>query len=287
MSGARILDRGFTHVGERRHGPRASVRTLTTHTVRRVLGLRRRFRHKVVPLFVLAIAYLPAAAFVGVATLLPEQLAEQVLPSPVEFLGSITTAIVVFTAFSAPETLCPDRRDRSLGLYLASPLTRTTYLLAKALALIGVMALITLGPPLLVQVGLALLGVGPSGPVEVATAILRAVAGGLVLSLGFTAIGLAGSSLTDRRAFASAGILLTVFLLSLSTNILTGEVGLPAEVGLLDPVRVLPETVARLYGESSVLVEAATPVVLLGALGWVVVPGAVAWSRYRRLEVGR
>ena len=41
-------------------------------------------------------------------------------------------AVLVFVAFVAPEVLCPDRRTGMLGLYLASPLTRDTYLVGKA-----------------------------------------------------------------------------------------------------------------------------------------------------------
>ena len=70
------------------------------------------------------------------------------LPSYSDYYGYVTAAIVVFTAFVAPELLCSDRRDRMLGLYLASPLTRDTYLLAKAAAVMAVLGLVTLGPPL-------------------------------------------------------------------------------------------------------------------------------------------
>src|SRR3712207_8505042 len=57
-----------------------------------------------------------------------------VLPTYHEYYGFITAAIVVFVALVGPEVLCPDRRDGMLGMYLASPLTRDSYLGAKLLA---------------------------------------------------------------------------------------------------------------------------------------------------------
>ena len=62
------------------------------------------------------------------------------LPTYGEYYGFIVSAIIVFVAFVAPEVLCTDRRTGMLGLYLASPLTRDTYLLAKAIAVAVVLA---------------------------------------------------------------------------------------------------------------------------------------------------
>lgn len=287
MSDARILDRGFRRLTTQRLGTSASLRALTLYTARRVLGLRRRFRYKLIPLVVAAGAYFPAIVFVGVAALAPEQFAQALIPGPADFLGSITGSIVLFTAFSAPETLCPDRRDRTLGLYLASPLTRTSYLAAKALAVFGVLLLVTLGPPLLVQVGQALLGVGPDGFSDVMLAIVRAVAGGVVLSVGFTAVGLAGSSLTDRRAFAAAGIFLTLILLGVVGEVLTDQLGAPAWAGLVDVTAVFPEVVARLYGDEFDLAGVGLLPLLGGAFGWVLGLGGLVLWRYRRLAVTR
>ncbi len=50
-----------------------------------------------------------------------------------------------------------------LGLYLASPLDRDTYLLAKATAVGLVLSLVTLGPPLFMLIARTVAGVGPDG----------------------------------------------------------------------------------------------------------------------------
>jgi hypothetical protein len=155
VSDARILDRGYRRYDGPRRGARGAVASLTRQSALRALGLRRTFWAKVFPLLSAVIAYLPATVFVGIAALFPDELLDPdaVIPGYADYYGFITAAIVVFVALVGPEVLCPDRRDGMLGLYLASPLTRDTYLLAKALAVVPVLAIVTVGPPLLLLVG--------------------------------------------------------------------------------------------------------------------------------------
>ena len=133
-------------------------------SVQRALGLRRRFRYKVLPLVVAVIAYVPAIVFVGVAALVPDQIADEVVPLYGDYYGFVTAAILLFVAFVVPEVLCTDRQTGMLGLYLASPLTRDTYLAMKAAAVTSVLTVVTLGPPLLLLVGYSLLDQGPGWP---------------------------------------------------------------------------------------------------------------------------
>ena len=111
----------------------------------------------------LFIAYVPAIVFVGPVRAHPgHALANaNLLPTYADYYWFISAAIVVFSAFVAPELLCTDRRTGMLGLYLASPLTRTTYG-AKAVSVVGLLALVTLGPPLLLLVAVTLVGRGPT-----------------------------------------------------------------------------------------------------------------------------
>lgn len=280
---ARLLDRSMTHV-ERRRGVAAAVATLARHVLRRILGLRRPFRYKLLPLGIATVAYLPAIAFLGLAALLPEEFAGEVLPGPTDFYGFILVSVILFTALAGPQTLCPDRAHKTLGLYLASPLDRTTYLAANAASLVVVLLVVTLGPPLLVQGGLGLLGYrGPA----VVVLLWRLLASGLVLSLIFGVVALAGASLTERRAFASAGVFLALLGLTIVSQVLDNALDLPEAARMIDVTGLAVEGVSRIYGESAGMPGLGAPTLYAGIAAWVVLPSAFVMWRYRRLAVVR
>ena len=70
MSGdARLFDLGYRAYDGPRERPAYAVASLAVFTVRRVLGLGRGARHKVLPAITLAIAYLPALGSVAFAVI--------------------------------------------------------------------------------------------------------------------------------------------------------------------------------------------------------------------------
>ncbi len=105
---------------------------------------------------------------------------------------------MVFAAFAAPEVLCTDRRSGMLGLYLASPLDRDTYLVAKAAAVGVVLSLVTLGPPLFMLVARTVAGVGPDGFTAFLGVLWRVVVGGVLVAALPGALSLAIASTTTR-----------------------------------------------------------------------------------------
>jgi hypothetical protein len=124
------------------------------------------------------IAYVPAIIFVGVVALVPARnLVDFVLPSYGEYYGYVISAIMVFVAFAAPEMLCTDRRSGMLGIYLASPLNRDTYLLAKGWRSAPPCRSCASGPPLLMLVANVLQSQGPTGVGDILDT-LRAGPGG-------------------------------------------------------------------------------------------------------------
>ena len=123
--GARIYDVGYRPYGGERRRPRWAVVTVALHAVQRVLGLRRSFRHKVLPGLAIVIAFLPALVSLVLAVVLEERLdVGDELVTYGDYYGFVVGAIALFAAFVAPEALCTDRRTGMLGMYLAGPLDR-------------------------------------------------------------------------------------------------------------------------------------------------------------------
>jgi ABC-2 type transport system permease protein len=292
LQGARILDRGYRSYDGPRGGQRGAVWSLITHSAQRALGLRRPASAKILPALSVFIAYVPAIVFVGITVLFEEILVTEpdVLPSYGDYYGYITAAIVVFTAFVAPELLCSDRRDRMLGLYLASPLTRDTYLAAKAIAVMAVLGLVTLGPPLFLLLARTIAGTGPEGPGAIAELLWKIVLAGVVIAALQAALSLAVASTTTRRAAASAAIILILVGSAAVSGSLEETGDAPEAVFLLNLFALPFELVRRIYGDFVVADDnttLSTGALVLGYLGWTALFGAIAWLRYRRIEVTR
>ena len=163
---AQILDRGYRRYEGRRSGVVGAVRSLSWHTTRGILGLGRKARHKIFPVIVVVIAFLPTIAFLGLAILIGDLLEDEIRPEFWELFGFSFFPIILFSTLVAPEAIVRDRRDGMLSLYLSTPLTRPTYLLAKVIAVVGTMLIITLGPPLLALLGYTFQSQGPDGTLE-------------------------------------------------------------------------------------------------------------------------
>jgi ABC-2 type transport system permease protein len=284
---ARIIDRGYRPYDGPRLGQSGAIRSLVKHTAQRVMGLRRPFPNKILPMLAAAIAYVPAIVFVGLAALIKDdRVRNNFLPTYGQYYGFIVSALIVFASFVAPEALCPDRRTGLLGMYLASPFTRTTYVLAKVGSVLALLAVATLGPPLLLLIANVLQSQGPDGPLGVVTLLVRVVVSGVLVAAVYTSVSLGISSLTDRRAIASAGTLLTIVGTGAVAGVLVNGVGLGEWVYLFDLTTAPFELVSRIYGETGT-VDIGIALLVLGNLGWIVVGTAAIWWRYRGIEVTR
>jgi len=289
VSDAQIYEQGYRkHTGERL-GVGASMRSLAWHSALRALGLRRTFWAKVLPIASVVISYLPAAVFVGVAALIPEEITNEVdaIPTYHDYYGFISAAIILFVAIVGPEVLCSDRRHGMLGLYLASPLTRETYLASKVLGLLPVLGLVTLGPPLLLLVGRVFVDAGPDTVGDFFVLLVRAVGGAVAVTSVFLAVSLAAASLTDRRAVASAGVILLIFVTGTVTAVLDESLDADQHVLLLNLLLVPFELVQRIYGVETELGDVTTAAVVVANLAWVLTSSAIVLWRYRRLAVTR
>ncbi len=285
---ARIVDRGYRSYGGPRTGVPGAMRTVWLHSVQRALGIRRSAWAKVLPLASVAISYVPAIVFVGMVALLPDaDVAEIELPTYGQYFPFVQSAVILFIAFVGPEVLCTDRRTGMLGIYLASPLTRDSYLGAKAAATVSVISLVTVGPPLLMLIAYVLQGVGPDGPAGVAATFARIVGSGLLLAVLYAAVSMGVSSLTDRKAFATAALLLLVVVSTIFIGVVVEVADLAGDVHSASLVTGPFNLVQLVHGERPDIAGVTLPAALGGAIAWTLLGAVVCRTRYQHLQVTR
>jgi ABC-2 type transport system permease protein len=286
--GARIFDVGYRSYEGPRSAPVWALVTVWRHTVQRVLGLHRAFRHKVLPAIALLIAFVPALVFVGISAYLPAiRVLTDILPSYGEYMSIITMALALFAAVVAPEALCTDRRSGMLDLYLAGPLDVKRYLAAKWASVVAVMCAMTLGPQLFLAVSYTIVDAGPS-PAKAPLLLLRILVSGLGVALFYTAVSLAVASLTTRRAVAAVATVLILLVPTIAVGVAIESGGSPKGLALLTPATAT-EFAWRVFGDTRgptdgdpPIAHLATWAVTAGLLAWVAVGAAVCLLSYRR-----
>lgn len=285
---AQILDRGYRKYDGPRTGVPGAIRAVVLHSAQRALGMRRTIWAKVLPIATIGFAYLPAIVFVGIIALFPKSdVASEALPSYGDYYGFIIAAIMVFVALVAPEVLCTDRRTGMLGVYLAAPLDRDTYLLAKAAAISAVLSIVCLGPPLLMLIANVLQSTGPDGLGDIGLSFARVITTGAVETLLFTGITMGVTSLTDRKAVAAAAIIL-LFLLSISMTGIFDAAGAPDGVYAFAPTLLGLELAPRIHGEPTLLMDGVPSITLwLAWAAWTFGGFALARNRLHHLPVTR
>jgi ABC-2 type transport system permease protein len=204
-SGA-IYDRGYRHYSGPREGRGRAIRALYWAGIRRALGIKRPWRTKLVPFALLLLAFAPAVAFVGVRVLLGQ--AGEEFASFGQLVRNSWIFLILFAGTAGPEVICPDRRSRVLTLVFTRPVTRLDYIAGKLGALLTLMALISIGPPLLVFIGSALTEPNALAFVrDSAGDLARIVLGGALIAVFYAVVSLAMASLTELRSIATASFL--------------------------------------------------------------------------------
>ena len=285
---AQILDRGYRHYDGERTGQLGAIWALVRHSTQRAFGLRRTLWAKLLPLACAAIAFVPAIVFVGIVALVKrDDLTGFLLPTYAQYYTFVIAAIEVFTALVAPEVLCTDRRTGMLGVYLASPLDRDTYLVAKASAIAFALSIVCLFPPLFLLVANLLQSQGPSGFGEISLTLVRVIASGLAITLMYTGITMGVASITDRKAIAAAGVIL-LFLVSISVAGTLSVAGGSSAMRAIAPTFLTVEVAARVHGEYSHVMPGASSLVVWFAWAvWTFGGFALARIQLHRLPVTR
>ena len=292
MTSAEIFDQGYRRFDGERAGIVRSVRSVVWYTTKSMLGIGRKGRHKVFPVIIAMIAFLPTVIIFGIVALFGA-VSDGIRPDYYEFLGpSESFGFLIFAHFLyavavAPEAIVRDRRDGMVALYMSTPLTRWTYLIAKTIAVAGTMAIVVLGPALLLLLGYTIQGQGPNGFVDWLSVFAKLLLGGLIIVTTYCGVSLGISSLTDRRAFASVAVLLVLLGGSIVAGILVEELEMSANYLVFNPLGSPFESAIRLFGDTSTGPAGAVSdlSVTVGIIGWLLAGFGVLVGRYRKLSV--
>ncbi|MGI9667625.1 MAG: hypothetical protein ACR2N2_11135 [Acidimicrobiia bacterium] len=203
-----VYDLGYEpHDGERL-GRSGARRTLFFDGVRRVLGLRRKARRKILPWTLIVIAVVPAVVFVGIQFFIPIDASElaSATANHSDFFGLGGTIVLLFTALAAPELLIPDRRDGVLSMLSSRPLTSNDYVATRFASLLAIVFSFLLIPQLFLYVGQAATGDEGllRGLVESAGVIPKIIAVALIYAIAYVPLGFVVASLSNRKAIGAA-----------------------------------------------------------------------------------
>jgi ABC-2 type transport system permease protein len=289
VSSGQVYDLGYRGYAGELGGRRASIRSIWVAALRRSIGLRRSWKQKVVPWLLLAVVSVPAIVQVGISYVTRDSPnVDFELITYREYVG-VSNALLLFVGITAPDLLCPDRRQRVLPLLFSRPITGLDYILAKTGAVAAVVFTFGFLPQCVLFIGNMLVSDSAldylTDNVEVLWQVPLAVGAlALFLSLDGTAI----ASLTTRRIVAAAAFLgLGLFSSSVAAALTTEKHTL---AGLLN-VLALPLQVrdliflGHLAPDSKLSgVAGAGPAVLAAYSGVVALAAGVLFLRYRWVD---
>ncbi|MFL6004548.1 MAG: ABC transporter permease [Nocardioides sp.] len=230
-----IHDIGYRPYSGERLGEGKVAWSLFVTGLRNCYGLGRSARSKALPMILLGMMLLPALILVGVLVEARDLIGlnDQIVAYS-RYPVILQLVISVFVASQAPALVSRDLRFRTLTLYLARPLRRTTYVLVR-MASLTVATFILIGLPLLVMYVGGLLADLPVG--RESERIVQALVGALLLAGCLAGPAALVAALTTRRGLAIAAI---IVVLLVSYAVVSPIQGIGTETG--------HDTVAELAG---------------------------------------
>jgi ABC-2 type transport system permease protein len=167
---------------------------------------------------------IPAVVNVGVGYLTRNQINRQFEFITYRDYVGVSTALLVFVALTAPDIICPDRRQRVLPLIFARPLTGLDYAMSKVGALFTILFLFSFLPQAVLFIGQALVSDSAldytTDHLDVMWKVPIAV---VLLALFHSVIGIAIASLSTRRIAAGATFIGLFLVSSIVSGILIGS----------------------------------------------------------------
>ncbi len=223
-----VFDLGYQPYEGERLGRRGATLAVYRDGLRRVLGLRRRARRKVLPLALIGIVAAPAVFFVAFSVITGDLLSDEAdfFGAP-ELFSFNATVTLLFVALAASELFVPDRTDGTLAVYSSRPLSPNDYLAARVAALATLVAGMLMLPQVMVVVGDAFVSsdgflASLVGDLDV---LARGLAASIVYFAAFAPLGMLVAAFAARTSYAAAIYLAIVFVANAVAEALV-EIGL-------------------------------------------------------------
>ena len=201
-----IHDIGYRPYAGPRLGELGVAWSLFLTGLRNCYGLGRSTRAKVLPGLLFTAMLLPA--LILVAVMVVTKVGEQIVPYS-RYAMTTQMVISVFVASQAPALISRDLRFRTITLYLARPLLRTTYVLVRVASLTAAVFVLVVAPIVVLYVG-GLLADLPIGR-ETGDFVL-AVLGALILAMVLAGLSSLVSAVTPKRGIAVAAVIVVLLV---------------------------------------------------------------------------
>jgi ABC-2 type transport system permease protein len=219
-----VYDRGYRPYEGVRGRRGAATFALFKASVRRALGIRRSWRQKVAPFVLLGVVTIPAIVNVGIGYVTRDRVLDRFEIITYRDYVGVSSALLLFVAIVAPDVMCPDRRQHVLPLMFARPMTGADYVVAKVGAIAAILFAFSFIPQVVLFVGNMLVSDSAldylTGHLDILWKVPAAVT---LLAVYYAVIGVALSSLTDRRIVAGASIIGLFLITSIASGILVGD----------------------------------------------------------------
>jgi len=210
-----VFDLGYKPHEGPRLGRSGARRALIKDGLRKVLGLRRKTRRKVLPIVLMSIAVMPALFFTAFAVVAGEFDVSETIFGHADYFDLNGSMALIFVALASSELLIPDRIHGTMSVYASRPLTTPDYVTGRAGALAIVVIAFLWIPHLVLFVGRAWVsnqGLG-SYVVDNYQLLGETALVSVVYFIGYTSIAFLVAAFSKRTAVA-AGVYLGVIMLS-------------------------------------------------------------------------
>lgn len=292
-----VFDIGYQHYDGPREGRQRARLSVYKDGLKTSLGLGRGVRAKILPWMFIAALVMVALVMAIIASTVDRfagaGAAETLnLPSHSDYYGIASIILFIFAGISAPELLCPDRRDGVINLYLVRPLTGTDYIAARWAAFLTVMLVVVWLPQIILLVGLVMSDPKPADYIQDNWLnIPRFLLSGAAVAVYATTFALLIAGFTTRRAYAS------VFLIGLFVISQTFTTNLAEEIGgtggqwlsMFNLSNIPVHVNDIIFGEVSDVTRSAEArgfdswILVAWFFVWTVGPAVILWNRYRKL----